>query len=462
MGWEPGHGGARVERAAMMGAELPHGAGRGVEGPWWRAAARSAYVHVPFCRRRCFYCDFPIAVVGEFRPVRGGDPSGKPDPLAPKVPLSGDNSGAIADYVTLLGQEIEMVAAQARSQGALASLETVFLGGGTPSLLSPGQLGFILELLNRHWGLAAGAEVAIEMDPGTFDRPKLADFVAAGVNRVSLGVQAFEDELLAACGRSHRMADVERAVAAIAAVSLSNWSLDLIAGLPHQTLGRWQWGLDRAIALGPPHLSVYDLTVEPGTPFGKWYEAGCAPLPSDRATADMYRRASETLRGAGYGHYEISNYARAGFECRHNLVYWHNRPYYGFGMGAASHLGGVRFTRPRNRAAYGDWVRGGGAIAAEPTPQTEHLLETLMLGLRLAAGLSVDQLRDRFGPAAIAAMDPVLRPHRDRGLVVALDGRGKPLDRAIALTEATRIALTDPEGFLVSNQVLSDLFEALS
>lgn len=438
---------------------------RGVDRDWWRRAARSAYVHVPFCRRRCFYCDFPIAVVGEFRPVRGGDPSGPPDPLAPKVPLSGENSGAIAQYVTLLGQEIETVAAQGRSSSnasnSLEPLETVFFGGGTPSLLSPEQLGFILGLLDRHWGIAAGAEVAIEMDPGTFDRAKLADFVAAGINRVSLGVQAFEDELLAACGRSHRCADVDRAVAAIAAVDLNNWSLDLIAGLPHQTIERWRWGLERAIALGPPHLSVYDLTVEPGTPFGKWYEAGCAPLPSDRATAEMYRCASEVLRGAGYHHYEISNYARSGFECRHNRVYWHNRPYYGFGMGAASHLGGGRFTRPRNRAAYGDWVAGGCAIAADPTTETDRLLETLMLGLRLAAGLSVATLRDRFGPAAIAAIETVLKPHRDRGLVVALDDRGTALDPTIALGDSDRIALTDPEGFLLSNQVLSDCFEAL-
>ncbi|GAB4345224.1 MAG: radical SAM family heme chaperone HemW [Cyanophyceae cyanobacterium] len=430
-----------------------------VDQDWWRRAARSAYIHVPFCRRRCFYCDFPIAVVGEFRPVRGGDPSGLPDPLAPKVPLSGENSGAIAQYVTLLGQEIETVAAQGRSR---LPLETVFFGGGTPSLLSPDQLGFILDLLDRHWGLAAGAEVAIEMDPGTFDRPKLADFVAAGINRVSLGVQAFEDELLAACGRSHRCADVDRAVDAIAAVDLNNWSLDLIAGLPHQTVERWEWGLERAIALGPPHLSVYDLTVEPGTPFGKWYKAGCAPLPSDRATAEMYRRASEVLRGAGYHHYEISNYARSGFECHHNQVYWHNRPYYGFGMGAASHLDGVRFSRPRNRAAYGDWVAGGCAIAAEPTPETDRLLETLMLGMRLAAGLSIHQLRDRFGPGAIAAIETVLQPHRESGLVRFLDQRGTILDTAIGLGDSDRLALSDPEGFLLSNQVLSDLFEALS
>lgn len=221
-----------------------------------------------------------------------------------------------------------------------------------------------------------------------------------------------------------------------------------MAGLPHQTLARWQGGLDRAIALGPPHLSVYDLTVEPGTPFGKFYEAGCAPLPTDAATAQMYQQASEALRAAGYDHYEISNYARPGFQCRHNRVYWHNQPCYGFGLGAASYLDGTRFSRPRRRDEYAAWVAAGCPIAADPTDDRECLLETLMLGLRLAEGISRSALVERFGDAAIAAVDAALQPHRDRGWAIDLDG-------------GRAIALSDPEGFLMSNQVLSDLFEHL-
>jgi oxygen-independent coproporphyrinogen-3 oxidase len=363
------------------------------------------------------------------------------------------------------------IPAAAPSDGSAPQLETVFFGGGTPSLVSPEQLGQVLARLDRHWGIAPGAEVAIEMDPGTFDGAKLAAFQAVGINRVSLGVQAFRADLLQACGRSHTPADIDRAIAALHQVGIANWSLDLIAGLPHQTLEIWDETLARAIALNPAHLSVYDLTVEPGTVFARRYTPGQAPLPADETTAAMYRLASTRLRSAGYAHYEISNYARPGYASRHNLTYWHNRPYYGFGMGATSYVDGVRFGRSRRRDDYRAWVTAGAMPTGTPDDPTEQLLDTLMLGLRLAAGIEIAALARRFGATAIAPIWPTIALAQRAGWATVTVGDRTVGDRTVDpaivanwgqdLPPQGRLRLTDPEGFLLSNEVLSRLFERL-
>jgi len=386
----------------------------------------AAYLHIPFCRRRCFYCDFPISVVGDR--------------------ARGETSGTIAQYVEVLEREILITEQDGRSP-----LETVFFGGGTPSLLSVGQVDRLLTTLDQHFGIADKAEISIEMDPGTFDLSQVQGYAAAGVNRISLGVQSFQADTLQACGRTHTPEDIPLAVDLIHRAGLTNYSLDLISGLPHLTLEGWQETLDRAIALDPAHLSIYDLTVEPGTAFAQRYQPGEAPLPSDESTAQMYRLAQQCLTQHGFQHYEISNYARPGFQCRHNRVYWENRPYYGFGMGAASYINHQRFSRPRTRREYFQWVdaleAAGGRLEHPTTPPLERLLDTLMLGLRLADGLSLHPLEAEFGQAAIARLLHRLQPHIQRGWV----------DQA-----SFHIRLTDPEGFLFSNVVLSDLFEALS
>ncbi|HIK41874.1 radical SAM family heme chaperone HemW [Thermoleptolyngbya sp. M55_K2018_002] len=386
----------------------------------------AAYLHIPFCRRRCFYCDFPISVVGDR--------------------ARGETSGTIAQYVEVLEREILTTGQDGRSP-----LETVFFGGGTPSLLSVAQVDRLLTRLDRHFGIATQAEISMEMDPGTFDLSHVQGYRAAGVNRISLGVQSFQADSLQACGRTHRPEDIPLAVDLIRRAGLDNYSLDLISGLPHLTLERWQEDLDRAIALDPAHLSIYDLTVEPGTAFTQRYRPGEAPLPTDEATAQMYRLAQQVLTQRGFQHYEISNYARPGYSCRHNRVYWENRPYYGFGMGAASYVNHQRFSRPRTRREYFQWVEtleaAGGRLAHPTTPPQERLLDTLMLGLRLADGLDLLRLELEFGKGAIARILTCLQPHLQRGWV----------DQT-----PSRIRLTDPEGFLFSNVVLSDLFEALS
>ncbi len=360
--------------------------------------------------------------------------------------VQGETSGTIQTYVDTLCREIQA------TPMVSPPLKTIFFGGGTPSLLAAAQVEQILTALDHRVGIDSDAEISMEMDPGTFGRSQLQALVDLGLNRVSLGVQTFQDEELAACGRTHRVIDIEQAVADLKAVQIPSWSLDLISGLPHQSLGTWQANLDQAIALAPHHLSVYDLTVEPGTVFERRYQPGEAPLPRETTTADMYRLAQRELTTAGYDHYEISNYAQPGHQCRHNRVYWENRPYYGFGMAATSYTDYQRFGRPRTTHAYQQWVEGyaqrHGTLDCAPTPLTEQLLDHLMLGLRLAEGITVLTLVERFGAEVLPRLTPVLRPFVAKGWVV------------FETHPTPRICLSDPAGFLFSNQVLAALFNA--
>jgi putative oxygen-independent coproporphyrinogen III oxidase len=379
----------------------------------------SAYLHIPFCRRRCYYCDFPISVVGDR--------------------ARGETNSAIADYVNILCQEIKLTPPFG------APLQTVFLGGGTPSLLAANQVEQLLQALDQQLGLAAEAEISLEVDPGTFTLPQLQAYRAAGVNRLSLGAQAFQDQLLADCGRSHTVSQIEQSVEIIQQAGFSNFSLDLISGLPSQSLEQWQASLEQAIALRPTHLSAYDLVLEPGTVFGKRYRPEDVRLPTDHTSAQMYRLARTTLTAAGYEHYEISNYAQSGCQCRHNRVYWLNQPYYGFGMGATSYINGQRFSRPRTRREYYEWIKTGAAIAIPAVTLLDEWLETLMLGLRLSEGLALADLQAKFGSAWVNRLQPLLATASDRGWLEI---------------SADRIYLTDPEGFLFSNQVLRSLWQA--
>ncbi len=400
----------------------------------------SAYLHIPFCRRRCYYCDFAVSVVGDRK--------------------HGENSVQIQQYVEVLCQEINQAPVWHKP------LDTIFLGGGTPSLLSVSQLSRIIETLNQRFGIATDAEISIEMDPGTFDDQKLQGFSQAGVNRVSLGVQAFQDELLHQCGRSHTVTDIETAVDLLHQVGVSNFSIDLISGLPHQTIEMWQHSLEMALEIAPPHLSHYDLIVEPKTVFGRYYTPGEDPLPSDEMTAEMYRLAQKTLTEAGYNHYEVSNYAQAGSQCRHNLVYWKTRPYYGFGMGAASYLEGYRLTRPRQTQLYYQWVHSSNPLENAEWVNTtqEILLETLMLGLRLAEGLSLTLLSQQFGSLIVEQILSSLRPYQEKGWVEILTPSEEIQSQDLSGNSAISgiLRLSDPEGFLFSNTVLATLWSDLS
>ncbi len=380
----------------------------------------SAYVHIPFCRRRCFYCDFPVFVVGDRS--------------------RGENSGTIGEYVEVLCQEIRIAPTYSQP------LETIFFGGGTPSLLSTAQLQSILTTLEQRFGIASGVEISMEIDPGTFDFVHIAGYRSLGVNRVSLGVQAFQEELLKTAGRSHSLIDIFTAIELIHQVEIPEFSLDLISGLPYQSLAQWQDSLIQAVAATPTHISIYDLTIEPGTAFNRYYKPGDHPLPTDETTVKMYQMGQKTLTDAGYEHYEISNYAQPGHQCQHNRVYWQNRPYYGFGMGAASYIQGKRFTRPRKTQEYYQWLKNGAVIDCEVTPQADVLLETLMLGLRLAEGISLNSLATNFGNHQVERIQSCLQPYFAQGWVKIV---------------GDRLRFSDPDGFIFSNVMLAKLFEEL-
>ncbi|PSF39442.1 coproporphyrinogen III oxidase [Aphanothece hegewaldii CCALA 016] len=390
----------------------------------------SAYLHIPFCRRRCFYCDFPISVLGNHIDI--------------------ETSKAIGEYVEVLCQEIKATPSLGYP------LKTIFFGGGTPSLLPVKYLDLILQTLDQQFGIDANLELSMEMDPGTFTLQQLQGYQLCGVNRVSLGVQAFQDELLKVCGRSHFVQDIYNAIDLICQANVTNFSLDLISGLPHQTLENWDHSLSEAIKIAPNHLSCYDLVLEPVTAFGKRYEGGENPLPTDEATAQMYRLAQNKLTEAGYEHYEISNYAKSGFQCRHNRVYWENRAYYGFGMGAASYTHRQRLNRPRNRKEYYPWVQqlqeNKGKIDYPQSSTTDILLETLMLGLRLRSGISLSKIREQFGETVQQKIIDSLQKYHAQGWIDYISSDGSNLER---------IKLTDPEGFLFSNTVLATLFKHL-
>ena len=402
---------------------------------------RSAYLHIPFCHRRCFYCDFPVVPLGD----RAGGEPGEP------------GSASIAAYLALLQQEIA-----ASPPGP--PLATVYFGGGTPSLLTPDQVAALLNALRRRFGLAPGAEISLELDPASFDQHRLAGYLRAGVTRVSLGGQSLDDAVLESLGRRHCGADLLEAAGWLSEAwhrgQLVSWSLDLIQGLPgqasaagaspQQVLASWRQQLGQAIALAPPHLSVYDLSLEPGTVFARRHERGQLELPDADLGADLMELTWAELSAAGYGHYEISNYALPGHASRHNRVYWSGAGWWGFGMGATSAPWGERLARPRTREGYASWLAG---LQGEPPPQPESgagmpLDERLLVGLRRREGVHLPRLLAQAGwdgPSGQRCLEELrrrLEPWCGEGLL---------------RIEGPRWRLTDPAGLALSNGVLREL-----
>ena len=412
----------------------------------------SAYIHLPFCKRKCRYCDFPVIAVGM-----------RPD-LENKVQ---DN---MTNYVDALCREI----AATKRLNESGPLKTLFFGGGTPSLIPPALLEQIISRIEKTYGLSSDAEISIEADPGTFNAAQLRMYKNLGVTRVSVGVQSFNDELLQLCGRAHDVADVYRAIESVYNADMPTWSLDLMSGLPELTESGWQADLEAIIDAAPHHVSVYDLQIEEHTPFAKQYRPGVSPLPSEESATRMYGMASHALRAAGYEHYEISNYAKPGHRCAHNMTYWEGRTYYAFGMGAASYLGGRRFSRPKRIGGYMQWLedleaavngeanKGAAIVPGMELPEEsmeDKLTDTIMLRLRLSDGLDLVQLASDYPDGGDVA-DLIVRclaEHEERGHVIFEREERKDGRRG----EVVKIRLTDPEGFVVSNDVISDVFVAL-
>ena len=394
--------------------------------PPWKP--RSAYLHIPFCHRRCFYCDFAIVPLGDRADGAGGP-----------------GAASIEAYLTLLRREIALAPAG-------PPLSTVYLGGGTPSMLSPAQVASLLSALERRFGLAEGAEVSLEMDPASFDEARLAGYMAAGINRVSLGGQSFEDAVLADLGRRHRRADLLQAARWLQRAhdrgGLLSWSLDLLQALPHQDLPLWRHQLRQAVALEAPHLSIYDLIVEPGTVFGRRRERGELELPEEDLAADLMLCTHEQLSAAGYGHYEISNFALPGHASRHNRVYWSGAGWWGFGLGATAAPYGVRQARPRTRQAYAAWLAeqaaGGTAPQAPEQRQSPDWEDLWLVGLRRREGVHAEALcrSAGLGQADLQQLRQRLGGFEQQGLLQV---------------EGPRWRLSDPAGLALSNAVLREL-----
>ena len=381
----------------------------------------SLFVLIPFCRAKCAYCDF--------------------NSYAGKEAL-------IPSYVDALLIEAQGWSAASRD----AVVGTVFLGGGTPSLLPLDEAERLMRGLSSHFEIAPDAEISLEANPESVDAGYLQGLRRLGFNRLSLGVQSFDDCELRFLGRIHSAARAQEAYREARAAGFDNVNFDLVFGLPGQSLDGWQRTLKRALSLRPEHLSLYALTVEEETPLAAIIERGDAPPPDDDAQAEMYVRSEELMARAEYEHYEISNWALPGRRCRHNLTYWGNRWYVGLGAGAHSRVGGLRLANRRSPERY---VRSLAGRAPAPSPPAPHRMpqiesfeeigpdtdaaDTIILGLRLIDGVSLDDFRRRFGFDLTDRYAKEIAELRDLGLLELLDGRLRLTARGRLL--ATEVAL---------------------
>ena len=378
------------------------------------------YIHVPFCRAKCRYCAFH------------------------SMPLHmalAEDSDALRSYVNTLCMEMDFWGHRL----GRAAISSVFIGGGTPSLLPPAMLARLLEHAASTFRLDQGAEISMEANPESLTDPAhAAACLRTGVNRLSLGVQSLDDGLLRVLGRAHRAEDVLRAVHAAREAGCTNLNLDLMWALPGQDTRHWLATLDAVLRLRPEHISAYALTLEEGTPLLRDAAQGSLSLPDDDEQERMFLEGAALLERAGYMQYEISNFAQPGLACRHNQGYWEGRDYLGLGPAATSTLHSRRWTNPDSRQRWTDAVRAGRlADHAEHITPDIRLMEMIMLCLRTTAGLPLADFRQQAGFGFIEGHRSLIRTWQEHGLVMLRNGR-------FCLTQ---------EGMLLSNSIISDIFE---
>ncbi len=366
------------------------------------------YVHVPFCTTRCGYCDFNTYTAAEL----GGAPG------SPAV-----SPGSYPDLAVA-----EIAFARKVLGAADLPVQTVFFGGGTPTLMHPAAFARILRAIDAEFGLAPGAEVTTEANPESVDEAALAELRASGVTRISFGMQSAVPEVLQVLDRVHQPGRPARCAAWARAAGFSRVSLDLIYGTPGETEADWRRSLEAAVAAGPDHLSAYALTVEPGTRLAARVRRGELAAPDDDVLADRYLVADEVLTAAGFGWYEISNWTTGGTRCAHNMLYWTGGDWWGIGPGAHSHVGGTRWWNVRHPVAYGTRIGAGlsPGQAREILSQDEQQLERVMLAIRLAEGCPI-QVLSPVGQANAAAVvaDGLASPgaFADGRIVLTIRGR---------------------------------------
>ena len=374
-------------------------------------ASLGIYAHFPFCSVRCTYCDFPT--------VAGRD-------------------DRIETYLDALIAEIGRFPPAARYEA-----DTVFFGGGTPSRMRPDQAARVLDAIRLRFDVAEDAEITLEGNPESLTTEALAGFRNAGITRISVGVQSLDDAVLARAGRAHDARDAKRAVEGAREAGFQEVSLDLIAGLPGEALARWPETLRRAVAFGPDHVSVYLLESDKDTPLGRAVRCGRTRLAGDDAMAELYESTAATLDRAGLPLYEISNFAAPAHRSRHNLKYWSDAPYAGFGLGAHGYVGGERRSNRRDLDGYlADVARGVDPLDwREPYDRDRRLDEALFLGLRVVDGVDLAALGARYG----ADLETRHEAAWERGAAAGL-----------IAWEGTRVRLT-PAGRVRSNELLAEL-----
>lgn len=370
---------------------------------------KSAYLHIPFCEHICHYCDFN------------------------KVFLQGQ---PVDEYLRMMKREMEMQLAKYPT----TELDTVFVGGGTPTSLDEEQLSFLCEAINETLPFdAKQAEYTFEANPGDLSREKLEILFQAGVNRLSFGVQSFNDELLKRIGRTHRASEVYETIQLAQDVGFTNITIDLIYGLPGQTMEDFEDTLAKALALQLPHYSSYSLIVEPKTVFYNQMRKGTLNLPPQELEASMYERLMEEMERHGMHQYEISNFARPGFESKHNLTYWDNKEYYGIGAGAHGYTGGKRVANHGPVKKYiTPLLKGELPVLDEhPVPLYEKMEEEMFLGLRKTKGVSLETFKSKFSVEMKEIFGESLEEQMKKGLLTIEDGfvslteRGKLLGNEV-------------------------------
>lgn len=351
--------------------------------------AAGTYLHIPFCKSRCSYCDFATDL---YR-----------------------NADSVERYVKALIREIG-------SFRLTNDIDTIYFGGGTPSLLSPKQVEQIIDAVNRKFDISNLKEVTMEMNPATVTQETLRDYRALGVNRASFGLQTFDDRALKLLARGHDANDARQTFKMLRDADFDNISFDLIAGLPNQGLEDWEKNLDEAIKMQPEHLSLYLLEIHPGTPLAEQVRSGRQPQPDEDLAAAMYEMMLDKLAVAGYEQYEISNFSRPGFESRNNTKYWTLDPVFGFGVSAHSFDGRQRYANERDTAKYVEMIEANGS-AETMREGINAPSDFVFLGLRLEKGVDLSEYHHRFGVELTDRFDRQLNELSDAGLVQIMEDR---------------------------------------
>lgn len=391
----------------------------------------SLYIHIPFCVRKCGYCDFLSAPADEKARDR---------------------------YVQALLMEIERYRETETSD---RRIRTLYIGGGTPSILSVDQLDRIIQKIKCIFNFCDDIETSMEMNPGTASKEKCRALYQMGINRLSIGLQSTNDKELKTLGRIHSYEDFLNTYAWCREAGFQNINVDLMAALPYQTVESYTSGLRKIIHLAPEHISAYSLILEEGTPFYQKYNSGCYPLPDEEQERLMYRETEQILAQAGYVRYEISNYAKKDYACRHNLVYWQGGDYLGLGLGSSSYMDGVRF---HNTNDFDTYVNQDAYVEDREVLSMQAKMEEFMfLGLRVMAGVSGTEFEKRFGKTMEDVYGTVLRKHEEEGLLRIERKEARKEDRKEAAatepaegkTNIERVMLTT-KGVDVSNYVFAD------